>query len=273
MDADWYFWFQFSSVTQSCPTLCNPMDYSTPDLSVHHQLPAFTQTHVHWIVDAIQPPHSLSSPSPPAFNLSQHQALFQWLSSSHQVAKVLEFQLPMNIQDWFPWCVCPAVGLLGHMAVPNWCFWTMVLEKTLESSLDCKEIKPVNPKGYQSWIFTGRTGAEAETPIFWPPYLKNWLIWEDPECWERLKVGGEGADRGWDGWMASLAWWTWVWGSSRSWWGTGKPGVLQSMGSQRVGHNWVTELNWEQCWERTKLGGLWLSFFFSFYFLVTLHSM
>ena len=97
---------QFSPVAQSCPTLCNPMDCSTPGLPVHHQLPEFTQTHVHWIGDAIQPSHTLSSPSPPAFNLSQHQGLFQWVSSLHQVAKVLEFAstlvLPVNTQDWSP---------------------------------------------------------------------------------------------------------------------------------------------------------------------------
>ena len=84
---------QFSSVAQLCPTLCNPMDCSTPGLPVHHQLPELTQTHVHWVNDAIQPSHPLSSPSPPAFYLSQHQGHFQWVSSSHQVAKVLEFQL------------------------------------------------------------------------------------------------------------------------------------------------------------------------------------
>ena len=84
---------QFSSVAQLCPTLCNPVNRSTPGLSVHHQLPEFTQTHVHWVGDAIQPSHPLSSPSPPAPNPSQHQSLFQWINSSHEVAKVLEFQL------------------------------------------------------------------------------------------------------------------------------------------------------------------------------------
>ena len=83
---------QFSSVDQSCPTLCDPVDCSTPGLPVHHQLPEFTQTHVHRVGDAIQPSHPLSSPSPPAFNFSQHQGLFQWVSSSHEVAKMLEFQ-------------------------------------------------------------------------------------------------------------------------------------------------------------------------------------
>ena len=84
---------QFSSVTQSCPTICDPMNRSTPGLPVYHQLPEFTQTHVHQVSDAIQPSHPLSSPSPPALNPSQHQSLFQWVNSSHEVAKVLEFQL------------------------------------------------------------------------------------------------------------------------------------------------------------------------------------
>ena len=84
---------QFSSVTQSCPTLCNPMNHSTPGLPVHHQLPEFTQTHVHWVSDTIQPSHPRSSPSPPAPNPSQHQSLFQWVNSSHEVAWVLELQL------------------------------------------------------------------------------------------------------------------------------------------------------------------------------------
>ena len=92
--------------TQSCPALCHPMDYSMPGFPVHQQLPEFVQIHVHRVGDAIQPSHPLSSLSLPAFNLSQHQGLFQWVSS-HQVAKVLEFQLsvsvlPMNIQDWSP---------------------------------------------------------------------------------------------------------------------------------------------------------------------------
>ena len=85
--------FQFSSVTESCPTLCDPVNRSTPGLPVHHQLPESTQTHVHCVGHAIQPSHPLSSPSTPALNLSQQQGLFHWVSSSHQVAKVLEFQL------------------------------------------------------------------------------------------------------------------------------------------------------------------------------------
>ena len=122
----------------------------------------------------------------------------------------------------------------------NWCFWTVVLEKTLESLLDCKEIQPVHPKKDQSWVFIGRTDAEAETPILWPP--QELTHWKRPWCWEGLGAGEEGDTRGWDGWMASPIRWTWVWVNSGSWWWTGRPGVLQFMGLQRVGHDWVTEL-------------------------------
>ena len=127
---------------------------------------------------------------------------------------------------------------------PIWCFWTVVLEKTLESPLDCKEIQPVHPKGNQSWIFTGRTDIEAETPILCPPDAKNWLIEKKPWCLEKLKAGGVGDNRGWDGWMASPTQQTWVWVNSGSWWWTGRPGMLWFMGSQRVRHDWATEMNW-----------------------------
>ena len=125
----------------------------------------------------------------------------------------------------------------------NWCFWTVVLEKTLESPLVCK-IQPVNPKGNQSWIFIGRTDAEAETPVLRTPDVKNWLTGKRLLCWERLKTGREEEDRGWDGWMATLTRWTWVWASSSSWWWTGKPCMVHPMGSQRLRHDWVTEINW-----------------------------
>ena len=192
----------------------------------------------------------------------------------------------------------------------NWCFWTVVLEKTLASPLDCKEIQPVHSEGDQPWDFFGRNDAKAETPVLWEPHAKSWLIGKDSDagrdwvqeekgtredemagwhhwldghksewtlevgdgygglaccdswgckesdmteelnwtelnwCLERLKAGGERDDRGWDSWMASLTWWTWVWISSGSWWWIEKPGVLQSMGLQRVRHDWVTGLNW-----------------------------
>ena len=127
----------------------------------------------------------------------------------------------------------------------NWCFWTVVLEKTLASPLDCKEIQPVHPKGDQSWVFSGRTDVEAETPI-----LATW--WRRADSFEKtlmlagIGAGGEGDDRGWDGWMASPTRWTWVWVNSGRWWWTGRPGVLWFMGSQRVGHDWVTEMNWTE---------------------------
>ena len=123
----------------------------------------------------------------------------------------------------------------------NWCFWTVVLEKTLESPLDCKEIQPVHSEGDQPWDFFRRNDAKAETPVLWPPHAKSWLIGKD-WCWEGLWARGEGDDRGWDGWMASLIWWKWVWVNSGSWWWTGRPGVLRFAGSQGVGHDWRTDL-------------------------------
>ena len=98
--ASWPQFSHLSSATHSCPTFCDPIDCSMPGLPVHHQLPEFTQTHVHWVSDAIQPSHPLSSPSPPAFNLSQHQGLFKWVCYSHQVAKVLERQPQHQSLEW-----------------------------------------------------------------------------------------------------------------------------------------------------------------------------
>ena len=108
---------QFSSVAQSCPTLCDPMDCSTPGLPVHHQLPEFTEIHVHCVSDAIQPPHRLSSPSPPALNLSQHQGLFQWVGSSHQVAKVLEFQFSISPSNAYSGLISFGIDWLDLLAV------------------------------------------------------------------------------------------------------------------------------------------------------------
>ena len=123
-----------------------------------------------------------------------------------------------------------------------WCFWTVVLEKTVESPLDCKEIQPVRSTGDQSWVFIERTEAEAETPL--ATSCKELTHWKRLWCWGGLGAGGEGDDSGWDGWMASPTRWTWVWVNSGSCWWTGRPSVLRFMGSQRVKHDWVTELNW-----------------------------
>ena len=122
-------------------------------------------------------------------------------------------------------------------ALKNWCFWTVVL-KTLENLLDCKEIKTVNLKRestlnihWKDWCWSSNTLAT---------WCQESTHWKRPWCWERLKAGGEGDDRGWDGWMASPIPWVWVWVSSGSWWWTGNPGVLQSMVLQRVGYDWAT---------------------------------
>ena len=127
-------------------------------------------------------------------------------------------------------------------AMKKWCFWTVVLEKTLESPLDCKEIQPVNPKGNQSWY--ALEGLMLKLKL---QYFGHLMQRTDSWCWESVKAGGEGDDRGWTGWLASPTQWTWVWASSSSCWWTGKPGVLQSMGPQRVGHDWETELKWRLC--------------------------
>ena len=118
-----------------------------------------------------------------------------------------------------------------------WCW------RRLESPLDCKEIQPVHPKGsvlniqWKDWCWNWNSSTLAT----WCEELTHL---KRPWCWGKLEASGEGDDRGWDGWMASLTQWTWVWVNSGSWWWTGRPGVLQSMGLQRVRHNWATELNW-----------------------------
>ena len=128
-------------------------------------------------------------------------------------------------------------------APKNWCFCTMVLEKTLESLLDYKEIQPVHSEGDQTWVFIGRTDAEAETTILWPTDVKKLLL---RKTLLLGKIEGR-RRRGWQKmrWLDDITnLMTWVWAISRNWWRTEKPGVLQSMGLQRVGHDWVTELNW-----------------------------
>ena len=118
----------------------------------------------------------------------------------------------------------------------NWYFWIVMLEKTLETPLESKEIKPVNSEGNQPWIFTGRTDAEAQTPIPWPPDAKSQFTGKDPDArkdWRQKKRVR---------WLYSIkTQWTWIWANSGRCWRTGNPGVLQSMGSQRVGHNLATE--------------------------------
>ena len=135
----------------------------------------------------------------------------------------------------------------------NWCFWTVVLERIFESPLDCKEIQPVHPKRNQSWIFIGRTDAEAETPVLWSPDAKNQLTGKDPDAGKDWRWEEKGTTEDEMLGLASLTGWTWVIVGSRNWWWTEKPGMLQSMGLQRVRHDWKTELNWnsfqETKWE------------------------
>ena len=125
----------------------------------------------------------------------------------------------------------------------NWCFWTVVLEKILEIPWTARRsnqsiLKEISPEySWKDWCWSWNSNTLAN-------WCKELIHLKRPWCWERLKVGGEGDGRGWDGWMASPTWWAWVWVSSGSWWWTGKPGMLQSMGSQRVGHDWVNELSW-----------------------------
>ena len=124
-------------------------------------------------------------------------------------------------------------------APKNWCFWTVVLEKTLESPWDYKKIQPVHSKGNESWMFIGRTDVDSNTLATWCEELTHL---KRPQCWERLKAGGEGDDRGWDGWMASPTQWTWAWVNSGSWWWTGRPGVLH----HGVTKNWTWLNDWTE---------------------------
>ena len=132
-----------------------------------------------------------------------------------------------------------------YWALKNWCFWTVVLVKTLESPLDYKEMKPVSPKGNQSWVFIGRTDAEAEVPILWPLLRRTDLLEETlmlgkieskrRKGWQRMRWL-DGITDSMDMSLSKL----------QEWWRTGMPGMLQSVGSQRVGHDWATELNWTE---------------------------
>ena len=129
-------------------------------------------------------------------------------------------------------------------ALKNWCFWTVVLEETLESPLVCEEIQPVHPKGDQSWVFIGRTDAEAETPILWPPDVKSWLIWKDPDAgkdWGQEKGTTEDEMAGWHYWLDRHGF-RWTLGV-----GDGQ-GSLACCGScsRRARYDWATELNWTE---------------------------
>ena len=137
---------------------------------------------------------------------------------------------------------CESWTYKENWAPKNWCFWTVMLDKTLGSPLDCKEIKPINPKENQSWIFIGRNDAETEAPVLWPPDVKNWLIGKDLDAgkdWGQEEKGTTKDEM--VGWHYQR---TCVWANSGTWRWTGRPGVLQSMMSKTAGYDWATELNW-----------------------------
>ena len=258
------FWNQFSSVTQSCPTLCYPMDCSTPGFPVHHPLPELTQTHDHHVGDAIQPCHPLSSPSPPTFNLSQHQGIFQRVGSSHQVAKVLEFQLQhsvlLNIQNWFPlgltdWISLQSKGLsrvfsnttVQIIILNNFQEFKGVLRlKVLRTTLDSillgkfqfnlsKERTTKKHFLYQK-DFKDQWDKDDNLNIpIWaslvaqmvkhlPAMQETWVLTLGQEDPLEKKMATHSSTLAW-----KIPW-------------TEEPGRLQSMWSQRVGHDWATLL-------------------------------
>ena len=262
---------------QSCPTLCDPIDGSSPGSPVPGIIQARTLECVaisfsnawKWKVKVkllsrarlLATPWTAAHQAPPSMGFSRQE---YWsgvpLPPRQHIKKYRHYfpnKSPFNQSYDFSgshvWTW--EVDYKESWAPKNWCFWTVVLEKTLESHLDCKEIQPVHPKGNHSWIFIGRTDAEAETLILWPPDAKNWLIWKDSDAgkyWRQEKgtTEDEMADGITDSTDMSL--------SKLQEFNntimlkeirkpeehTGKPGVLQSMGSQRVRPDWVTELNW-----------------------------
>ena len=195
-----YTWFQFSSVAPSCPTLCDPMNCSTPGLLTHHQLPEFTQTHVHWVGDAIQPSHPLSSPFPPPPNPSQHQGLFQWVNSSHEVAKVLELLWSYSIYK------C----LLSPCCIPGFTLVLFSLQTFTETLLYRRRKWQPTPVflpgeshgrrslvGYSPWGLKGLdtterlhfhfllypwvySGPIQSTSVYWAPIVYQGLPWSHP---------------------------------------------------------------------------------------------
>ena len=144
----------------------------------------------------------------------------RWVRKTSVTLNLISYSLGNLIGRLNPVLAKPSLVLrfplssLLNQKPKNWCLWTLVLEKTVESPLDCQEIKSVNPKGNQPWIFTGRTDAEAEAPVLWPPDVNSQLIGKDP-VWKRLWAGAEAGNRWWDDWMASPTQWTWVWANSR----------------------------------------------------------
>ena len=221
-----------SEVTQSCPTLSNPVDCSPPGSSIHG---IFQARVLEW--GAIAFPFIFLGSKITAGGDCGHEIKRRLLlgrkvmTNLDSILKSRVIALPTkvhlsesygfsSIHVWM-W----ELDYKENWAPKNWCFWTMVLEKTLESPLDCKEVQPAHPKGDQSWVCIGRTVLKLKLQYF-GHLMRRADSFEKTLMLERLKVGGEGDDRGWDSWMASPTRWTWVWVNSGSWWWTGRPGVL-----------------------------------------------
>ena len=161
----------------------------------------------------------------------------RYITLSSKVCLVKDIVFPVVMYG------CESWEYKESWALKNWCFWTVLLEKTLESPLDCKEIQPVHPKGYQSWMFIGRTDIEAVTPILWLPDAKD-DSFEKTLFLGKIEGRSRRGCRGWDGWMASPTQWTWVWVDSGSWWWTGRPACWGSWGFKEPD---TTEwLNWTE---------------------------
>ena len=221
------------SVTQLCLILYNPIEWSTmPGFPVLHQLPESAQTYVHWDGDCS---HEVKR----CFLLVR-----KVMTNLDSILKSRDFTLPTKVH---------IVKAMPFSVVMYGCeSWTI-------KKAECWRIDAFKLWSWRrllrfSWTATSQSERKSVLNIRWKDWCWNSntlaIWWEElthlkrPWCWERLKAGGEGDDRGWDGWMTSPTQWAWVWVNSGSCWWTGRVGVLQSMGSQRVRHDWVTELNW-----------------------------
>ena len=236
---------QFSSVAQSCQTLCDPMDCSMPSFPLYHQLLKLAQAH--WVGDAIQP----STDGDCSHEIKRRLLLRRKaVTNRDSILKSRDITLPSKVcllkAMVFPVvmyrCECWTVKKAESWRTDTfelWC-WRRLLRVPWTARSNQSILKEINPPK-----FIGRTDAETEAPILWPPDAKSQLTGKDPDA---RKDWGQEEKRtaGWDSRMASLTQWTWVWASSGSWWWTGRPGMLWFMGSQKVRHDWVTELNWAE---------------------------
>ena len=245
---------QIRSVAQSCPTLCDPMNHSMPGLLVHHQLLEFTQTQMS--IESVMPsshlilcrPLLLLPPIPPSISL------FQWVNSSHEVDSILKSRditlrtkvhlvkamiFPVDMYECESWTIKKAERWRID-SFELWCWIRLLRVPWTARRFNQSILKNISPEYSLEGLMLklklqsfghlmGRTDSFEKTLML-----------------GKLKVGEEGDDRGWDGWMASPTQWAWVWVNSGSWWWTGRPGMLQSMRSQRVRHSWAIELNWTE---------------------------